>query len=229
MSNHVFKIVIVTIFMLLVLSIATCLAILAVDFRAFKADFHTVYFPNYGYNQGIYPQGEMGNSMMGYGMPQQDSKIDQEFLDMAHGQWASGAIASSTYNAGYGSDAWDVKNATGKPNTYFYGDNGTAWAPQNITGSTETLTLTFDKAVYATGVNIKESYGSGAIVKVEIGQGKTLHVVWEGKDETRGLNYLKVAFDKTDYLVDTVKITLDGARKSPNEWMEIDAVQLVGE
>lgn len=54
------------------------------------------------------------------------------------------------------------------------------------------------------------------------------HKVWEEIDTTRGLNYLQVKAEKTSYKVNGAKITLD-TTKSPNEWTEIDAVQLVGE
>ncbi len=228
MSESIFKTIFVVVFAMVIIVIATALVVLVMDFSAFKADFHKAYFPDYMYNNPMgmgYPQNAYGNPM---NLGGQENKVDEEFLKMANGQWASDASASTSYNNGYG-QAWAAKNATGAPDTYFYGDNGTAWAPQNITASTETLTLTFDKAVHANGVNIKESYGSGAITKVEIGQGENLHSVWEGVDPTRGLNYLRVTFEKTNYLVNTIKITLDGNKKSPNEWMEIDAVQLVGE
>ena len=218
------------ILLLLLGVIAVSLLVLAVDFKSFKADFHKVYFPDFNYNyndmgclgceQGI------GNPM-GYGYDQ-SSEVDKEFLNLENAQWATGATASSSYSSYGAGGTWSAMMATGKPDVYFYGDNGNAWAPQSIVGSTETLTLTFDKLVYATGVNIKESYGSGAIVKVEMGDGTTWHKVWEGDDETRGLNYLQIAIDETSYKVDTVRITFNGNKKSPNEWSEIDAVQLVG-
>jgi len=215
------------ILLLLLFVIAVSLLVLAVDFKSFKADFHKAYFPDINYND----MGCLGCDF-GYGNPMggdQSSEVDNEFLNLENAQWATGATASSSYSSYGVGGAWSAMMATGKPDVYFYGDNGNAWAPQSMVGSTETLTLTFDTPVYATGVNIKESYGSGAIVKVEIGDGTTLHKVWEGQDPTRGMNYLKIAIDKTSYKVDTVKITFDVSKKSPNEWSEIDTVQLVGE
>ncbi len=225
MKNSTFKIVLSMIFILIVLVFVTAFVILVMDFRTFRTDFHKAHFPDYNLNNylGCQPGMEIP---MSYNELDQSNKVDEEFLKITNGQWASEATASSSFGAG---EAWQAKMATGKPNVFYYGDNGNAWAPQNIAGTTETLTLTFAKSVYATGVNIKESYGSGAIVKVEMGLGTNLHTVWEGNDDTRGLGYLKVAIDKTSYKVDTVKITFDGNKKSPNEWSEIDAVQLVGE
>ncbi len=213
--------------LLLLCIIAVALLGLMVEFNVFKKDFHKVYFPDYSQTNCLGCQSMMGNSMVGagYGFT---SNVDDDFLNLPDSQWASQATASSSYGAGYGSNTWQAMMATGKPDVGYYGDNGNAWAPQNMSGGTETLTLTFAKSVYATGVNIKESYGSGAIVKVEMGDSVALHTVWEGDDATRGLNYLKIPVEKTSYKVDTVKITFDTSKKSPNEWSEIDAVQLIG-
>ncbi len=210
------------------LFIVICLLGLVVEFNDFKKDFHKAYFPDYNQANCLGCQPLTENSMMGNGYSDL-TKVDDDFLNLSNSQWASQAVASSSYGSETGNSAWSPLMATGKPDVGFYGDNGKAWAPKNISGNIETLTATFSKAVYATGINIKESYGSGAIIKVEIGNDADLQVVWDGNDLTRGLNYFKINFEKTKYKVNTVKITFDTSKKSPNEWAEIDAVQLIGQ
>lgn len=142
-----------------------------------------------------------------------------------NGQWAATATASSQY----GSDSWAAKQATGRPNVESYGDNGYAWAHLEKNKGLETLEVTFAEAVNAVGVRIRESYGSGAVTQVELKDvAGTYHVAWTGIDPTTGLNYLQVPVELTDYEVNGVRITVD-TTLVPEEWAEIDAVQLVGE
>jgi len=143
------------------------------------------------------------------------------------GQWAIQAKASSSYQNAEGATAWSANQATGVPNVEKYGDDGKAWAPKSPDGGIEWLDLTFPKAVFATEVRIRESCGSGAVIKVEVFDDKGApHVVWAGNDPTKELNYFPVKFDKTTYKTDRVKITL--ATNVVPGWNEIDAVQLVG-
>jgi hypothetical protein len=143
------------------------------------------------------------------------------------GQWAIQAKASSSYQDAEGVAAWSANQATGAPNVENYGDDGKAWAPKSPEGGIEWLDLTFPKAVFATEVRIRESCGSGAVIKVEVFDEKGApHVVWAGNDPTKELNYFPVKFDKTTYKTDRVKVTL--ATNVVPGWNEIDAVQLVG-
>ncbi len=144
-----------------------------------------------------------------------------------NGQWAIQATASSTYNDAQGTAGWSANQATGVPNVDAFGDNGNAWTSKTPDSGIEWLEVKFPKSVYATEVRIRESFGSGAVIKVELfdDQG-TAHTAWAGNDPTTGLNYFLVKFPKTTFKSDRVKITL-AANVVPG-WNEIDAVQLVG-
>jgi hypothetical protein len=143
------------------------------------------------------------------------------------GQWAIQSKASSSYNDAEGTASWSSNQATGVPNVEKYADDGKAWAPKTPDGGIEWLDLTFPKPVFATEVRIRESCGSGAVIRVELFDEKsTPHVAWAGNDPTKDLNYLLVKFEKTTYRVDRVKVTL--ATNVVPGWNEIDAVQLVG-
>lgn len=143
------------------------------------------------------------------------------------GQWAIQATASSTYNDAKGADSWSANQATGAPNVDKYADDGHAWTSKTADGGIEWLDLTFPKAVHAEEVRVRESCGSGAVIKVEIfdEQGGP-HTVWAGNDPTTDLNYLTVKIPKTAFKTDRVKVTL--ATNVVAGWNEIDAVQLVG-
>ncbi len=144
-----------------------------------------------------------------------------------NGQWAIQATASSTYNDAKGTDSWSANQATGAPNVDNYGDNGAAWTSKTQDGGIEWLDLKYPRPVHATEVRVRESCGSGAIIKIEVydEQGGA-HAVWQGNDPTTELNYLMVKFPKTTFKTDHVKVTL--ATNVVPGWNEIDAVQLVG-
>lgn len=143
------------------------------------------------------------------------------------GQWAIAATASSTYNDAKNQDSWSANQATGAPNVDHYADDGHAWTTKTQDSGIEWLDLRYPKPVHAEEVRVRESCGSGAVIKVEVvdEQGSP-HTVWAGNDPTTDLNYLMVKFPKTAYKTDRVKITL--ATNVVRGWNEIDAVQLVG-
>ena len=143
------------------------------------------------------------------------------------GQWAVQAKASSTYNDAQGTSGWSANQATGAPNVDKYADDGNAWTSKTPDGGIEWLDLKYPKPVHAEEVRVRESFGSGAVIKVEIfdEQGSP-HTVWAGNDPTTDLNYLLVKFPKTTFTTDRVKITL--ATNVVPGWNEIDAVQLIG-
>lgn len=148
-----------------------------------------------------------------------------QILADVNGQWAATATASSEY----GSDSWAAKQATGVPNVAAFGDDAKAWAPLEKNKGTETLELSYATAIFASGVRIRESLGSGAVTIVELKDiDGVYHVVYTGPDSTSGLNYLQIAVPTTTYKVNGVRVTLD-TTLSPDNWTEIDAVQLVGE
>jgi hypothetical protein len=143
------------------------------------------------------------------------------------GQWAIEAKASSTYNDAKGTDAWSANRATGGPDVDKYGDDGHAWTSKTPDAGIEWLELKYLKPVHAEEVRVRESCGSGAVIKVEIfDEQGSAHSVWAGNDPTKDLNYLIVKFPKTAFKSDRVKITL--ATNVVPGWNEIDAVQLVG-
>jgi hypothetical protein len=150
-----------------------------------------------------------------------------EIKNEPNGQWAIQATASSTYSDAQGTAGYSANQATGAPNVDKYGDDGNAWTSKTPDGGIEWLDLKYPKPVLATEVRIRESCGSGAVIKVEIfdEQGGA-HTVWQGNDPTKDLNYFIVKIPKTTYKADRVKITL--ATNVVAGWNEIDAVQLVG-
>lgn len=143
------------------------------------------------------------------------------------GQWAIAASASSTYNDAKGNDGWSANQATGAPNVDKYGDDGKAWTAKTPDAGIEWLDLKYPRAVHAEEIRVRESCGSGAVIKVELfDEQGTAHTAWAGNDPTTDLNYLIVKVPKTAYKTDRVKITL--ATNVVPGWNEIDAVQLIG-
>lgn len=145
----------------------------------------------------------------------------------ADGQWAIDATASSSYNDAQGDAGWSAKQAAGAPNVDNYSDDGHAWAPKTQDGGIEWLDLKYANPVHAAEVRVRESMGSGAVIKVELfDETGAAHTIWQGVDPTTQLNYLILKFKSTDYKVNRVKVTL--ATNVIPGWNEIDAVQLVG-
>jgi hypothetical protein len=144
-----------------------------------------------------------------------------------NGQWAIQATASSSYNDAQGTANWSANQAAGAPNVDKYGDDGNAWTSKTQDGGIEWLDLKYPKPVHATEVRVRESCGSGAVIKIEVyDEQGAAHAVWQGNDPTTELNYLMVKFPKTTFKTDRVKVTL--ATNVVPGWNEIDAVQLVG-
>ena len=139
-------------------------------------------------------------------------------------QWAIFAIASSEY----GSDGYSAMQATGPPNTPDCGDQNTAWA-SNDGYAVEWLEVYYVEAVYPTEIHIHQTHTPNQIVKVEVLDEDTgYHTVYQGQPEmTDCPHILTVTIDDADYMVQTVKITVDQS-KLDLPWDEIDAVELVG-
>lgn len=150
------------------------------------------------------------------------------------GQWAVDAKASSTFASDLANPAagYHPMRATGAPDAQHYGDVSEAWASKTADSGIEWLDLGYAKPVSATELRIRQNYGPGAIVKVELFEpGGTAHAVFQGPDNTvyepGAISWLIVKLEKTPYKVQRVKITL--ATNAVSGWNEIDAVQLVGE
>ena len=144
-----------------------------------------------------------------------------------NGQWAKDAKASSTFNDAKGTASYSANQATGEPNVQVYSTTPQAWSAKTPDSGIEWLELTFAKPVHANAVRVRESSGSGALIKIEVFDEKgAAHTVWTGTDSTKELNYLTAEFPKTAFMTNRVKLTL--ATNVVSGWNQIDAVQLVG-
>jgi len=144
-----------------------------------------------------------------------------------NGQWATDAKASSTFNDAKGNTSYSASQATGEPNVQTYSTTPQAWSSKTPDSGIEWLELTFAKPVRANAVRVRESSGSGALIKIEVFDEKgASHTVWSGADSTKELNYLIAEFPKTAFMTNRVKLTL--ATNVVGGWNQIDAVQLVG-
>jgi hypothetical protein len=163
-----------------------------------------------------------------------DALEEEKILNDTKGQWAIDAEASSTY--GNPSDdynsSWLPLKLIGPPDVQRYSDDGNAWAPKEADKGIEWIKVTFPKAVNANEIRIRQSYGPGTIIKIELvdDKGKS-NTVWEGVDKNKyepdKIKYFVISFAQTTYKTKVAKITL--ATNSVQGWNEIDAVQLVGE
>jgi hypothetical protein len=139
-------------------------------------------------------------------------------------QWASSATASSQF-----SSSWAATNATGAPDTPECGDYTTAWASSSSTG-VDWLEVYYDVPVFATEINIYESYNPDQIVTVELiaVSGEVVEVYTQAPEgfDTCPM-FLSVTVPETDFLVQGVRITVDQSVLNVG-WNEIDAVELIG-
>jgi hypothetical protein len=150
-----------------------------------------------------------------------------EIKSDANGQWATAATASSTFNDAKGNASYSPNQATGEPNVQTYSTTSQAWSSKTADSGIEWIELTFARPVHATAVRVRESSGSGAVIKIELFDEKGVaQTVWSGADSTKELNYLIAEFPKTAFKSNRVKVTL--ATNIVAGWNQIDAVQLVG-
>jgi hypothetical protein len=167
------------------------------------------------------------------------AELDRAMADDAikrdpQGQWAVLAEASSSY-AGETKDigaGYHPMRATGAPDVPTYADEGRAWTAKESDAGIEWLELSYLKAVNATAVRVRQSYGPGAIAKVELfdDAGKAF-TVWQGPDNAKyapsTIAWLEAKFDKTTFKTQKIRLTL--ATNLVPGYNEIDAVQLLGE
>jgi hypothetical protein len=138
-------------------------------------------------------------------------------------QWATKATASSYYAL----PDWSPSRATGVPEITICADDARAWASARGNG-VEWLQLEYAQPVYATAINIHQTYGRGGVSRVILvdaaGNGE---VVWEGVDALEPCpGILAVLVPPASVKVATVRIDLDESRAGM--WNQIDAVELVG-
>lgn len=140
-------------------------------------------------------------------------------------QWANYAVATTQYQ----SNNWSAKQATGAPDTLECGDLVTAWASESSEG-VDTIDLLYPQPVYAIAVNIFQSYSPDQVVLVElIGvDDNQVEILRKRPTVVSTCPYrLQIKFDRTDFLVKGVSITIDQSILGTS-WNEIDAVELVG-
>jgi hypothetical protein len=137
-------------------------------------------------------------------------------------QWAIAAEASSQY----GDSDWSAAQATGAPDTATCGDLPTAWASSSSTGQ-DSLTVYFEQPVFATAVDIYQTYNPGAIIQVTLiaPDGDESAVPKSADSDTPCPGTFELSFPP-EFFVQAVRIDLDQTRT--NNWNEIDAVELVG-
>lgn len=141
-------------------------------------------------------------------------------------QWAAAATASSEY----GSDSWSATRATGEPDVHTYADDTDAWTPETSEGGDEWLELTYEHPVVPREVGIVESYGSGAVVRIEayLAADDRWLELWSGppREPSDEIVIFSPPLQPADGATDRIRITLDTA--AVPSWNEIDAVELVG-
>jgi hypothetical protein len=138
-------------------------------------------------------------------------------------QWVISATASSQY----GVPDWGIRRVIGPPEINACSDDSRAWASGRGNGA-EWLQLEYGTAVFATQVNIYQTYGRGAISRVTIYDADdNAEVIWEGADSVEPCpGVLSVPIPEKSYRVSKVKIDLDESRTG--FWNQIDSVELVG-
>jgi len=144
-----------------------------------------------------------------------------------HGQWAVSGQSVLHLQRRTGLRPYSASQATGTPNVENYGSNTADGRRKRPTGGSSGWTCQFAKPVHATCIRVRESSGSGAVIKVDLfdEQGAP-HTVWTGIDPTKDLNYFTVEFPRTPFKTARVKVTL--ATNTVSGFKQIDAVQLIG-
>jgi hypothetical protein len=138
-------------------------------------------------------------------------------------QWVVSASASSEY----GYPDWGSQRVIGPPDVNICADDPRAWASGRGNG-VEWLLLEYGIPVFATQVNIYQTYGRGAVSRVTIfDPDENGEVIWEGEDKDVPCpGVLSVPVPEKLYRVSKVRIDLDESRIG--YWNQIDSVELVG-
>src|SRR6185295_7063217 len=137
--------------------------------------------------------------------------VDSGGDGVVYNQWASTAVDwSSQYSTG----DWSAAQATGAPNVTSYHDDEHAWAADDdgMDDANQWIILGLATNVYATGVTVRESYNNGFVKQIDLQDtSNTWHTVWTGTDSSgTGLVAFHQGFAKTAYLVQAVRIWIDG-------------------
>jgi len=156
-----------------------------------------------------------------------EDSFDQEDGSQLLRQWGADAAASSEF----ADPEWSAMQATGAPDTDQCGDYQSAWASSG-SDDIEWLVITYTVPVYATNLNIIQSFNPNQVSEVVLkGSDGEDMVIYSSPpvQVDRPCPYeLSLTFDKTPFKVNAVRITLDQSVIGLG-WNEIDAVELVGE
>jgi hypothetical protein len=151
-------------------------------------------------------------------------------------QYASSVLSFSSQ---YTPTNWSAYQALGASDTFVYGESPKAWAPKPMDGSqNEFISLGFTTPVFATGLTIRETLGTGFVYKVEfLDTTGAWHLAWTGVDPSPRISFrnrptarpaeFQVPFSTTLYKVAGVKIWVD-TNTTSGVWEEIDSVKIVG-
>ena len=153
--------------------------------------------------------------------PGQEDEDSTSYSGPAIGQWAWAAVASSES----GPQAWSAMQATGHPqNVGVCADRTTNWAPFGATVAPEWIELSYATPVFATGVEVHESFESSFVKRIELRDtAGTWSTAWAGVDTTPCGGVLSVAWPPGTTRVDRLRV-----HTSVDGWEEIDAVRLHG-
>lgn len=158
--------------------------------------------------------------------------MEDGYINDAKAQWATSAVASSSY--GYDKAPAADDHASYTPWQATGAVNGEAWSNKNRNVGFDWLETGFDKPVSATEVRIALETGHGVegITKIELidVQGER-HTVWSGlsdskQDERGPRTWIVRKFEPTAYQAKGARITF--ANNVENDYTYVDAVQLVG-
>ena len=124
-----------------------------------------------------------------------------------------------------------MRARTGKPDAQDAAYPELGWRAEKDGAGIEWLELGYGTPVHATAVRVRQIYGPGAIIKVElIDEAGARRTVWQGRDDTayepNQVAWFVRTFDRTETKVRGVRLTLATNAVSTHE--SIDAVQLVG-
>jgi hypothetical protein len=142
-------------------------------------------------------------------------------------QWAIAAEASSNYD----NPEWAAIQATGAPDTARCGDIQTAWASAS-SDDVDWLELEYAEPVYASAVNIYQTFNPNQVVKVELvstlGRALTIYQSDPVQVDQPCPFILSIVVEKTNTRYNRVRLTVDQSTTGLG-WNEIDAVELVGD
>lgn len=171
----------------------------------------------------------------GLAMNQDQDQIDGEPIDDRYQvqfdiQLFQFADAVIDFSSQFGTTSWSAAQALGPSDTFAYGDSRNAWAPARMNGTTESLTVGFEQPVLASGVQIRETFGSGFVRSVQVRDAETgvFATVSNGPDDSQPGEPvdLVLTWPLTSFPVDAVRIEIDTDQTSNFE--EIDSIQLRG-